>query len=244
MWFDWMTQGTRISSNLFYNNDLEDLFLEVNHGPFIVDNNILLSHSSISTMSEGGAFLHNLIAGEVNMMPEPNRFTPYFLPHSTDIAGLTTVLGGDDRYYNNIFIGVGDPSQNIDKGNFGTEKYNNAKYPVFMSGNIYYWGAVPSVKEGKMINSSSFNPKIKLVETTGDVYLKFTLGEDYYNLKGSLITSELLTKTRVTKTLFENTDGTPLTFDKDYFGKARSVNTSTAGPFVDLENGEVNLKVW
>jgi hypothetical protein len=244
MWFDWMTQGTRISSNLFYNNDLEDLFLEVNHGPFIVDNNIMLSHSSISTMSEGGSYIHNLIAGEVNMMPEPNRFTPYFLPHSTDIAGLTTVLGGDDRYYNNIFIGGGNPSQNIKQAKFGTEKYNNAKYPVFMGGNIYYWGAVPSKNEGKMINSSSFNPKIKLVETEAGVYLNITLDENYYNFKGSLITSELLTKTRVTKSQFENTDGSPLTFDKDYFGHPRTVKNSAAGPFVDLEKGEINLKVW
>jgi hypothetical protein len=153
-------------------------------------------------------------------------------------------LGGDDRYYNNIFIGGGDASQNTSQAKFGTEKYNNAKYPVFMSGNIYYLGAVPSTNEGKMINSSSFNPKIKLVETEAGVYLNITLDENYYNFKGSLITSELLTKTRVTRTLFENTDGTPLTFDKDYFGHARSVVNSAAGPFVDLDKGVITLKVW
>ncbi|HEY3369497.1 MAG TPA: right-handed parallel beta-helix repeat-containing protein, partial [Prolixibacteraceae bacterium] len=107
LWLDWMAQGTRVSGNLFYDNSLEDIFLEVNHGPFIVDNNILLSPVSIRTQSEGGAYLHNLVTGVVQMWPDPNRFTPYFVPHSTDMAALTTIFSGDDRFYNNVFIGEG-----------------------------------------------------------------------------------------------------------------------------------------
>ena len=39
LWLDWMAQGTHVSGNLFHDNDL-DLFVEVNHGPFLVDNNL------------------------------------------------------------------------------------------------------------------------------------------------------------------------------------------------------------
>ena len=244
MWFDWMTQGTRISSNLLYNNDLEDLFLEVNHGPFIVDNNIMLSPSSLRTMSEGGAYVHNLITGSVYMMPEPNRFTPYFLAHSTDIAGLTTVLGGDDRFYNNIFVGAGNRPDSENKTNYGTEIYNNAKYPVFMNGNIYYYGAKPCTKEKKLTDSSNFNPKIQLEEKEASGYLKLEFDQQYFNLKVSLITSELLGKTRVAKTMFDNSDGTPLIVDIDYFGHTRSTENAVAGPFVDLGKGMLTLKVW
>jgi len=244
MWFDWMTQGTRISSNLLYNNDLEDLFLEVNHGPFIVDNNIMLSPSSLSTMSEGGAYIHNLITGSVIMRPEPNRFTPYFLPHSTDIAGLTTVLGGDDRFYNNIFVGTCDKSESGSKTNYGTEIYNNAKYPVFMSGNIYYWGAKACIKDKNPTGSSTFNPKVKLEEKGDGVYLNFLPDQQYYDNKEVTITSEILGKTRVTKTLYDNPDGTPLKVDKDYFGNSRSTENAVAGPFVNLEQGNLNLKIW
>jgi hypothetical protein len=242
MWFDWMTQGTRISSNLLYNNDLEDLFLEVNHGPFIVDNNIMLSSSSLKTMSEGGAYIHNLITGSVDMWPEPNRFTPYFLPHSTDIAGLTTVYGGDDRFYNNIFVGAGDRTGG--KTNYGTAIYNNAKYPVFMRGNIYYFGAEPCSKEKTLNDSSNFNPNVQLEEKESSVYLKFKLDQTYYNLKGPLITTEILGKSRVTKTVFDNADGTPLIMDKDYFGHSRSAENAVAGPFVDLGKDELTLKIW
>ena len=218
LWFDWMTQGTRISGNLLYNNDLEDLFLEVDHGPFIVDNNILLSPSSIKTQSEGGAYVHNLIAGTVYMWSEPNRFTPYFLPHSTDVEGLSTISAGDDRYYNNIFTGAGEKSATEKKNDYGTETYNNSKYPVWMNGNIYYRGAKPCVKEKNPAGSQTFDPKIKLEERDESVYLDLVLDQQYYDLKENLITSELLGKTRVTKTLFDNPDGTPLKVDKDYFG--------------------------
>ena len=43
LWLDWMAQGTRVSGNLFHDNQSEDLFVEVDHGPFLVDNNIFLS---------------------------------------------------------------------------------------------------------------------------------------------------------------------------------------------------------
>ena len=42
LWLDWMAQGTRVSGNLFHDN-ARDLFVEVDHGPFLVDNNLFLS---------------------------------------------------------------------------------------------------------------------------------------------------------------------------------------------------------
>jgi hypothetical protein len=244
LWFDWMTQGTRITCNLLYNNDLEDLFLEVNHGPFIVDNNILLSNSAIRTQSEGGAYLHNLIAGSVFMWPDLNRFTPYFLPHSTDIAGLTTVFAGDDRYYNNIFIGNGNKSGTNDKLKYGTEVYADARLPVWMEGNIYYWGAKSCKKETNPMEYSDFDPGVKLVESRDSVYLNLTLNQAYYKNKVDLITTESLGKAKVPKALFENPDGTPMRTDKDYFGNLRTSGNDLAGPFTGLKEGNLKIKVW
>ena len=41
-WLDWQTQGTRISRNVFYANN-RDLFVEVSHGPYLVEHNIFAS---------------------------------------------------------------------------------------------------------------------------------------------------------------------------------------------------------
>ena len=88
--------------------------IEVGHGPTLVDNNILLSKMSVVMPSEGIACVHNLMLGAfglinsgvdsvVNGQREP-RYTPYHIRHRTEVAGFMTILHGDDRIYNNIFI--------------------------------------------------------------------------------------------------------------------------------------------
>ena len=104
MWMDWQTQGTRISRNLFHDNPFDDLYIEVAHGPYVVDRNILLSPVAIRNMSQGGLYAHNLIGGFVCQEPVLNRMTPYHLPHSTAVAGVMTIQGGDDRWLNNLFL--------------------------------------------------------------------------------------------------------------------------------------------
>jgi hypothetical protein len=121
IWMDWQAQGTRISSNLLYDNSSEDLFIEVTHGPCVVDNNMLLSETAFRNVAQGTALVHNLIAGKMVMRKVPRRFTPYHFPHSTQVLGLMTVLGGDDRWFNNIFVNGcasadGVASQTLDVG--------------------------------------------------------------------------------------------------------------------------------
>ena len=102
IWLDWQAQGTRVSGNLLYNNE-KDLMVEVCHGPYLVDNNIMLSPFSLDIYSSGGAFVHNFISGKTSLNTVLNRATPYHFPHSTAVAGTAPIVGGDDRYYNNVF---------------------------------------------------------------------------------------------------------------------------------------------
>ncbi len=127
VWLDWQAQGSRLSQNLFHDNCPpvgtildnplqlgEDIFIEVSHGPTLIDNNILLSPFAARLSTQGFAFVHNLIAGSFTYVgmgvdnngvkfPTP-RYTPYHVPHRTEIAGFMTILHGDARFYNNIFI--------------------------------------------------------------------------------------------------------------------------------------------
>jgi hypothetical protein len=239
-----MTQGTRVSGNILYNNDLEDIFLEVNHGPFIVDNNIMLSPMAVRTQSQGGAYIHNLIAGAVYMWPEPNRFTPYFLPHSTDVSALTTILSGDDRFYNNIIVGKGDKPSKDQRVKPGLLIYDNAKLPVFISDNVYYNGASPSSKDINAFTDQGFDPGIKLEEKEDGVFLQFAVNQLFPNQKVRIITTDILERARIPKARFDNPDGTPLAIDRDYQGNLRNGSNNLPGPFINLSGGAITIKVW
>ncbi len=245
LWLDWMAQGARVSKNLFYNNDLEDIFLEVNHGPTLVDNNILLSPAGIRTQSQGLAVVHNLIAGQIRMWPEPGRFTPYHLPHSTEVAGLSTIFSGDDRYYNNIFLGSGPELNKKDlRSCYGLTVYNDAKLPVWISGNVYYNMALAYKDERNKVERPGFKPTFKITEEGKDVLLHLTLDDGVSGMNTELITTDMLGKAKMPDESFENPDGTPIKIDTDYFGKPRSTASPACGPFEGIKAGEQTIKVW
>ncbi|MCQ2422666.1 MAG: right-handed parallel beta-helix repeat-containing protein [Lachnospiraceae bacterium] len=119
IWCDWEAQGTRISQNLLHDNyrpdfctwaeggmGSQDIFVEVGHGPTLIDNNIMLSKASLMIATESVAMVHNLILGAfLNVgAGTGERYTPYHIRHRTEVAGFMTILHGDDRFYNNIFV--------------------------------------------------------------------------------------------------------------------------------------------
>lgn len=230
IWLDWMTQGTRVTANLLYDNGRQDIYIEVNHGPYVIDNNIFLTDYSLKDHSQGGAFVHNLFGGEIQTQPNPRK-TPYHKPHSTEIAGLSSITGGDNRFINNMIV------------KHGLAAYNNAKLPMFYTGNAYFNGAEPSHGEEYLLNKPAFDPSITLTEEKDAVYLNISLPESLADLPTQLVTSKQLGKNRITGTDYLDFDGSPLIINTDYFGKKRST-TPTGGPFENPGTGTLKLKVW
>ena len=145
IWTDWEAQGTRITGNLLHDNQKpdfakpltggmmsQDIFVEVGHGPTLIDHNLLLSDVSLRMATEGVAMVHNLICGSFtavgagcDSMVEGNlrqRYTPYHMPHRTEVMGFMTILHGDDRFYNNIFVQRW-PRENVVIRSDSEEKY-------------------------------------------------------------------------------------------------------------------------
>jgi alpha-N-arabinofuranosidase len=125
-----------------------------------------------------------------------------------------------------------------------TVVYNDAKLPVWMSGNVFYNGAKPCKTDQNFLELPAHQPDVRLEETGEGVVLYFTLETSYYEHKGNIITTGILGKAKIPKAAFDNPDGTPLRIDRDYFGKLRPGETTGAGPFSHLNPGEIVLKVW
>ena len=289
IWVDWQAQGTRITQNLFHDNmppedaELttklslgEDLFIEVSHGPTLVDNNLFLSAYAGRLATQGVAYVHNLICGPFtsvgggtdNGSPATGpRYTPYHVPHRTEVAGFMTFLHGDNRFYNNIFIQNPIPkaytdfieAKNVELVGTvtGTSEFNGyptwdeyvaqfmkendtgavedrskyyTKLPIYTGGNVFFNGAQPCDKEVNYAEVTGQDVYVKLAEKDGAYYLDTNLYEYLPKLATPFISTEVLGEAFEPEQKFENPDGSPILFDRDYWGEKRSVNP-TPGPF-------------
>ena len=234
IWLDWMAQGTQVTGNLLHDNQDEDLFCEVDHGPFLVANNIFLSHQALLVVSQGGAYAHNLIAGNIIVHRFDGRQTPFLQAHSTGLGGLHDNPSGDVRYYNNLFMGRGNLSS-----------YNQPTLPVWMAGNVFLKGAMPCTRERKPLLKPDFDPALKLDQEKDGFYLELTLDKSWgTEQKRRIVTTGLLGKAAISKLPFENADGSPIRISTDYFGKKRNRSNPFPGPFEVPAGGKLRLKVW
>ncbi len=233
IWLDWMAQGAHVSGNLCHDNQDQDLFVEVNHGPFLVDNNVFLSRTALLSLSQGGAYVHNLVAGDLRINPFDARLTPFHKPHSTELAGMHDNPSGDDRYYNNVFVERGD-----------LRPYDTARLPVRMEGNVFLHGAQPSKYETSPLFKPEFGPAINLVEKGDGFYLEGNFDKAWATERTRLVTTEILGKAIIPNLPYENRDGSPIRIDTDYFGTKRTERNPFPGPFELPESGKLTLKVW
>ena len=248
-----MAQGARVSGNLFHDNASEDLFVEVNHGPFLVDNNLFLSGVSLLDWSEGGAYVHNLMGGKIVSRPELKRSTPYHPAHSTAVAGLVNIKGGDNRFYNNIFVGAGESSMDAGQtagddpqraSGYGLWVYDKRELPLQTGGNVYYSGAHPYAGERNQAERPALNPAVQATMEGDRVILLLTLDDAVGKLKTAPVTTALLGKAEIPGLPYENPDGLPLSVDTDYFGKRRNTSRPAPGPFEKPGRGKIRIQVW
>lgn len=238
IWLDWMAQGSRVSSNLLYDNTKEDLFIEVNHGPMTVDNNLFLSAKSLLDQTDGAAFINNLFAGAVTRRQD-GRYTPYFYPHSTKIRGISVLSTGDRRFFNNIFL------SRDEKGTYGLSGYKQANKPVYAEDNLFCAGTQPSNDKEQSIVANELSPKLNIEERADGVYL--TIKADSYKQfysKSKPVTSNRLGKAVLTDCAYEKPDGTLINIDKDYWGKQRSATSPVIGPFEETLIKDTTIKIW
>ena len=262
MWYDWQAQGTRISSNLLHDNE-RDIFIEVTHGPHIVDNNIFASEHNFCNAAQGGAYIHNLFAGSIKQYQVLERSTPYHLPHSTMVMGTAATYSYDDRIIGNIFGFTSESDDN--RTTCGTHAYNGCpvsmdeyialatkdgrgdierflpvKQCAYIDGNCYVSGAEGFDREEHNLKSDK-NADIHIIKEDDSVYLDITLPEKFEEFKSPIIKSHELDVPRITEAPYEDADGKEIVFDTDYNG---SLRTGTVGPLATLKGGHNRIKVW
>lgn len=260
-WLDWQTQGTRINRNVYHHNN-RDFFVEVSHGPFMVDHNVFGSENAVDEFAQGGAFVNNLIAGAMKRQKVLNRTTPYHTPHSTQIAGYACVYGGDDRFYNNVFIGTPNKAWEVQgTAQFAEapttleayidavhmtrptdiEQFETVEQPMYVSHNVYLNGARATTAEKTNV-IDEMNPHFDVVKQGEAYYLELSVPESVTNFVAPTQTSETLGKVRLVDAEFEQPDGSDYVLNEDLVGD--KIERELAGPVGSLVVGENRIRIW
>jgi hypothetical protein len=183
------------------------------------------------------------------------------------VAGFVNVYGGDDRVYNNIFLGVdpgrGEPPKITTNfcqvyDNFTTpEEYSSkmkasgtmcyetrfhaVEQPVWIEGNVYAGYAKPFREEKGYALAPEMQASVE--ERNGKWYLTLTVPEAVFEAQCVTVTSPLLGMPRITEQTFVNPDGTAINFVLDRNGCSRE-GKILPGPFAQLKPGTHTYLVW
>jgi hypothetical protein len=229
---------------------------------------------ALEIFSQGGAFVHNLVAGALRLEPVIDRATPYHRPHSTQVSGYAVIHGGDDRYIGNLFLG-GDAdlafrpgSQGHRLATYGTTGYDGypatfaaylaaltrtdgdhtrfhgVKQPAYIHHNAYANGATPYEEETDAVVVQE-RVSLSVVDEGAEVYVEIELPQPLTAAVISPITTGELPRVRLADADFEEPDGSPVALHTDLVGNRKEQGAAyPAGPLSTLSGGSARIRVW
>ncbi|HEY2861269.1 MAG TPA: right-handed parallel beta-helix repeat-containing protein, partial [Terracidiphilus sp.] len=237
IWVDFANQGTRIAGNVIYDVDDYTIFIEANHGPLLIDNNILVDSPMMSD-SERVILAHNLFCNSgIRYQKRDSRSSGYFLPHTLkQVKTLPAASRIGDRYYNNIFIAVGADRLHSKRGAASsTDPVNPQDYRS--GSNVYYNGAPRQPWDQSGIENATFHASCKIQSLAGGAILQLAVDRSVLALQCPLVDTALIGPYSVIDQGMEQHDGSPIRLDRDYFGTSRNTTHPRVGPFERLKPG-------
>ncbi|MHC4508436.1 MAG: right-handed parallel beta-helix repeat-containing protein [Planctomycetota bacterium] len=228
IWMDYGNQGTRITGNIIYDTEAETIFLEMDHGPTLIDNNILVGRG-LKSNSEATLIVHNLLVDSwYKYQPDTRRHSQYYRPHTTIVTGRKTGTAQDERWFHNIFI------------RRGLDDVKNA--PGYEADyNVFYEGAAKSSFGDEHSMVGPFVTGFALEDDPLAATVRFSVNEAAVDLEGPWVDKDLVGVFSTVGQTIEDRHGNPIRVDTDFNGTKYS--RPIPGPLANLKPG-VNRIVW
>jgi len=231
LWIDYGNQNIRVTRNFLGGR----IKMEMDHGPIMIDNNII-SSGYINWYSGGVTLAHNLLDIDLYRHVTDTREPAFFKPHTLVREAKLTSTYRDERWYNNIFTKKGLDS-------LITLKHPNPTPGSDADFNLYLNGSKPSPMDENSI-VSDMDSRFKIFDEDGDVTVEFYVPAEAFSIVCPLIHSDFLGIYEPAKQRMENPDGTALIIDHDILGNIRNTNKITVGPFADVKEGLNRLTLF
>ena len=228
IWIDFGNQGIRITRNVIYDTEAATVFLEMNHGPILVDTNVLIGQS-VRSNSEATVFAHNLFVDcgyEYN--PDTGRRSQYFKPHTTEDVGRKTGTAQDDRWFNNIFVRRGLDDVKTAPG------YASA-YNVFLE------GARKSSFGDENSAVDPYDTDLTVQNHPQGATVTFSVNDALFGVKGPTVNAELVGVFATVGQTIEDRYGKPVEVNSDIEGNRYA--PPLAGPLANIRRGR-NTITW
>lgn len=228
IWMDYGNQGTRITGNIFCDTQTESIFLEMNHGPTLVDNNVLIG-GGLWGDSENNVFAHNLfIDCRFPRRTDKTRRSQYYTPHTTVIVGRKPGIPANENWYNNIFIRGG--LEKVEEREGYSSDYN-----------VFFEGAKKSTFGDENSVVDLFVTDFRRTDSPLGIELKFNVNDRPFGLKAPWIESAMFGVFPTVEQKIEDRHGDPIRVDADLNGM--KFDKPVPGPLSNLKPGQ-NIITW
>lgn len=227
IWMDWGNQGTRITGNVIYDTDTANIFLEMNHGPILVDNNVLIGQG-IRSNSEGTVFAHNLFVDcGFSMVSDMKRSSEYYKPHTREQVARKHGVPRDDKWFNNIFIRRG-----LDQVKQATGYASDY--------NLFFEGAKKSSFGDERSVVDPFVTGLVRDDNPLGVSIHFNVNDAASRTECPWVDSRLCGVFPTVGQTIEDRQGKPIRVDSDFGATKRA--SPVAGPLADLPPGRNTIE--
>jgi hypothetical protein len=227
IWMDWANQGTRITGNIIYETGTANIFVEMDHGPILIDNNVLIGRG-IQSNSEGDIFAHNLFVDcGFDMGSDTGRQSEYYIPHTRKVVKRKVGVPQDDKWFNNLFVGRGLDGVKAASGYAADH-------------NVFLGGAKKSTFGDEHSVVVAAGADVTRTDAPLGVTIEFTVGEPL-PAAGPWVDAKVVGVLPTVGQTIEDRAGKPITVDTDLAGAKRT--QAVPGPLAELKPGK-NSIVW
>lgn len=229
IWIDYANDGLRITGNVIYETDDSCIYMEANHGPNLIDNNIFIGNV-IKIASERNVIVHNLfynsgILYEDQLWFGEPRSAGRYKKHSGEYVGSSVLYKIGDKYFNNIFINKSFENQPTNPKDYASDY------------NFYCGTATKSQWDANSVSDSSLNANLGYQNLKNGIKLQFDMNNKIKEVRCPFITSDFIGKFQPMDQSIEEHDGTGIRIDKDMQGLTRNTGKPSVGPLENIKGG-------
>jgi hypothetical protein len=211
IWVDMANQSVRLSRNIIYDTEDHPIYLEMNPGPILLDNNVVFG-TVRSRGSWGVVSAHNLyVDGQFTYRNEPEREALLHAPHTRDVIGSVPGIVGEQKFYNDLYIrSKMDTDVSEQTGTY-------ADYNVYLEGSI-----AQQVGETQSLMMPHFETNIRRRDTPSGVVITLSLPDALQVMDVPWVDPDLIGVFSLSGQSIEDRAGRPIRVDRDIAGERRA----------------------